>query len=40
MDFWKSKFKTSILDINYEDLVSDNVSEIKLFVFLQKQNSN
>lgn len=32
MDFWKSKFKTSILDINYEDLVSDNVSEIKKII--------
>ena len=29
MNFWKSKYKNSILDIKYESLVSDNINEIK-----------
>ena len=32
MNFWKSKYKSSILDINYEDLVSDKISEIKKII--------
>ena len=29
MNFWKSKYKNSILDIRYENLVSDNTNEIR-----------
>ena len=29
MNFWKSKYKNSILDIKYENLVSDNINEVR-----------
>ena len=32
MNFWKSKFQTSILDVKYEELISNNVSEIKKII--------
>ena len=32
MDFWKSKYNTFILDVQYENLINDNISEIKRIV--------
>ena len=32
MNFWKSKFKASILDVKYEELISNNVTEIKKII--------
>tara|TARA_Y100000591_G_scaffold296030_1_gene285880 strand:- start:419 stop:757 length:339 start_codon:yes stop_codon:yes gene_type:complete len=32
MEFWQSKYKNSILDIKYENLVSNNEEEIKKII--------